>query len=247
MLATEYIIEIFKALADPHRLTLFELLLTSDRTNSELMNLTDLSQNLLSHHLSVLTDCGLIRVQQSIGDARRRYFCPELDTVHEFYQWWCRYNPSAARPLPALKEPRQVLFLCQRNADRSLIAEALARHIAPGALIAYSAGIEALAKLPLLTSRILAEYNISVDGLVPKTYHELVHIHFDYVITVCDRVHEPPLPSEFTNAVHLHWSLHDPTEAAHDETGQWEAARRLYHQIEQRLAFFVQRLTAEES
>jgi arsenate reductase len=247
MVATDHIIDIFKALADPHRLSLFELLLTSDRTNSELMSLTDLSQNLLSHHLSVLTDCGLIRVQQSIGDARRRYFCPNLNTVRTFNLWWGRYNPPSARPLPALKELRQVLFLCQQNADRSLIAEALARHIAPDALIPYSAGLQALAELPPLTSRVLAEHKIRADGLIPKTYHELIYIHFDYVITVCDRVHEPPLPPELATAVHLHWSLHDPTESAFDETGQLEAARRLYDEIEQRLVFFVQRLAADES
>lgn len=247
MLSAEHIVDIFKALADPHRLTLFELLLTSDRTNSELMNLTELSQNLLSHHLSVLTDCGLIRVQQSIGDARRRYYCPNLETVHEFYQWWCRYNPPAARPLPALERPRRVLFLCKRNADRSLIAEALARHIAPDALIAYSAGIEPLAALPPLTPRVLADHNIPADGLIPKTYRELTTIDFDYVITVCDRVHEPPLPPEFENAIHLHWSLHDPTEAAFEFAEQLDAAHRLYHEIERRLVFFVQRLIAEES
>ncbi len=102
-MTNDHLIEIFKALADPNRLMLLELLLISDRTNSELMNATGLSQNLLSHHLNVLTEARLIYPQQSIGDARRRYFCPNLETVQECSGWWRNHSPiSSSCPLPVL-------------------------------------------------------------------------------------------------------------------------------------------------
>lgn len=51
------------------------------------MNQLGLSQNLLSHHLSVLVEVGLITVRQSIGDARRRYYTPNLEVPHLLSVW----------------------------------------------------------------------------------------------------------------------------------------------------------------
>ena len=130
MLSESQVIDIFKALADPNRLTLFRLLLASDLTNSELMDKTGLRQNLLSHHLNILVESGLVRVQRSIGDARRHYFSVNLEQAGQFAAWWERHGSCALdrRPvLPALSHSRRVLFLCRRNSARSLMAEALAR------------------------------------------------------------------------------------------------------------------------
>jgi ArsR family transcriptional regulator, arsenate/arsenite/antimonite-responsive transcriptional repressor / arsenate reductase (thioredoxin) len=247
MLSDPQLIEIFKALSDPNRLQLYQLLLTSDRTNSELIGETGLRQNLLSHHLSVLADCGLIQPQQSIGDARRRYYCPNLKTALHVTHWWRDHSPASERPLPGLARPRRVLFLCLQNADRSLIAEALARHLAPHALIPYSAGITPLDELPAMTRAVLAEFNIPEDGLVPQTYHNLPPVRFDYLITVCDRVHEHDLPDEFKNLATIHWSLHDPVEQAEDEAEQRVVTRALLDEIELRLAFLVRRLARQEA
>lgn len=243
----EALVEVFKALADPNRLRLFELLLISDRSNSELRAETGLSQNLLSHHLNVLFEADLVHAHQSIGDARRRYYSPHWDTLLTLHQWWHRHSPLTVRPFPPLRHPRRVLFLCARNADRSMIAEALAHHLAPGALIPYSAGLKAVEVVSPLALRVLAEHDIPTAMLKPQTYRALSHIPFDYVITVCDRAHEPVLPRELRQAAHLHWSLRDPAdEDTDDDTAKLAAARTLYHEIELRLAFFVQRLISEE-
>ena len=147
----------------------------------------------------------MIQPQQSIGDARRRYYCPNLETALKIAGWWHEHSPISKRPLPSLKRPRRVLFLCLMNSDRSLLAEAIARHLAPHALIPYSAGIEPVDELPAMTHEVLAEYNIPEDGLVPQTYHNLPSVQFDYLITVCDRVHEHGLPDEFKNLETIHW------------------------------------------
>jgi len=244
---TQPIIAIFKALADEHRLELFSILLSSDRTNSELVEETGLSQNLLSHHLSVLSEAGLIRVQQSIGDARRRYYSVNLETVCLMSDWWRRSTPVCEVPLPPLRRPRRILFLCMRNAARSLMAEAIARHIAAGAIIPSSAGLEASAEITPLMITVLDEKGVPSTGLNPQTYDRLVHEPFDGLITVCDRVHEHGLPPELAHIPCVHWSLHDPLEEADTEAGQLAAMRRLYTEIERRLVLFVQRLAAEES
>ncbi|NDJ75116.1 MAG: ArsR family transcriptional regulator [Chloroflexi bacterium] len=239
MIPEEQLIEVFKALSDPNRLHLFKLLLISDRTNSELIGETGLKQNLLSHHLSALAECGLIHAQQSIGDARRRYYCPNLDIVSAVSRWWRLHSPSDQRPLPSLPKPLTVLFLCLRNGERSLIAEAVTRHMAPNALIPYSAGVQVANDISPLVGEVLREHKLPTDSLSTQTYHALTEIPFDYVVTVCDRVHEHPLPIEFADAQYLHWSLRDPHEEANTPAGQLIIARELFTEIEQRLAFFV--------
>jgi protein-tyrosine-phosphatase/DNA-binding HxlR family transcriptional regulator len=241
---SEHLIEVFKALSDPNRLRLFELLLLSDRTNSELMSETGLSQNLLSHHLTILADANLIRVQQSIGDARRRYYSPNSETLRSVTEWWEKCVPPDCRDLPELPQPKRVLFFCLRNAARSLIAEAIARHTAADALIVTSAGLEPEGEMSDLMLKVLAEFGIPAQNLKPKVYQELEHTDFDYVITVCDRVHEHGIPDCITANGVYHWSLHDPADLPPEQ--QLEGMRQLYREIEQRLGFFVQQLAGVE-
>lgn len=246
MIPHERLVEIFRALSDPNRLQLFELLLRSDQTNSELMDETGLSQNLLSHHLGVLTDAGLIEVQQSIGDARRRYYMPNLAVPPTLSAWWRQQGLPTDQPCPPLRNPQRVLFLCRMNATRSLLAEAIARHIAPNSVIPYSAGIEA-GPMPELALKVLAKQGIPSDDLRAKSYHEVADISFDYLITVCDRVHEPRLPDELVYRAGLHWSLHDPDDLMLSRDEQEAAADALCDAIRQRLTLFTHRLAALEA
>jgi ArsR family transcriptional regulator, arsenate/arsenite/antimonite-responsive transcriptional repressor / arsenate reductase (thioredoxin) len=253
MLSESQVIGIFKALADPNRLALFRLLLASDLTNSEMMDQTGLRQNLLSHHLTILVESGLVRVQRSIGDARRHYFSANLAQVQHFSAWWEGHvscSPDREPTLPALRRPRRVLFLCRRNSARSLMAEALARHLAPQALITFSAGIEAPEEaLPEVAVRALAEHGISTAGLVGKTLAGLSGQPFDQVITVCDTVHEGERTSDpiLEGVRRAHWSLNDPLEAGPTPGERYQSARDLLAELRLRLTCLVHRLAAEEA
>lgn len=252
MLSESQVIDIFKALADPNRLTLFRLLLESDLTNSELMDKTGLRQNLLSHHLNILAESGLVRVQRSIGDARRHYFSVDLARAGQFAAWWERHGSCAPHrdpALPALSHRRRVLFLCRRNSARSLLAEALARHLVSDAVIPFSAGIEEPGEaLPEVVGRVLTKRGISTAGLVGKTLGEVAGQPFDLVITVCDIVHEgegaaAPL---LHGVQQIHWSLSDPQEAA-VPAEQDRLARELLADLRLRLTCLVRRFAAEET
>ncbi|HML24619.1 MAG TPA: metalloregulator ArsR/SmtB family transcription factor [Aggregatilinea sp.] len=246
MIPHERLVDIFKALSDPNRLRLFECLLESDQTNTELMNEVGLSQNLLSHHLSVLVDVGLISVRQSIGDARRRYYIPNMEVPHLLSLWWWQQGLAVDRPCPPLRHPKTVLFLCRKNAARSLIAEAMTRAIAPQTLIPYSAGIDA-GTMPAQVLEGLARCGISGDGLYTKQYPELPTMTFDYLITVCDRVHEPGLPPELSYRRCLHWSMVDPEEANSSEEDFTAAMDALCDEIRHRLMLFAQRVAAQDA
>ncbi|MBN1565560.1 MAG: metalloregulator ArsR/SmtB family transcription factor [Anaerolineae bacterium] len=249
MLSDDQVINVFKALADQNRLHVFELLLCSDRTNSELMEETGLRQNLLSHHLNILNEAGLIQMNQSVGDARRHYYSANLNMVNAFGGWWKQLMPPKDAQLPALKQPRRVLFLCLRNLSRSLIAETLARHFAANALIVMSAGLEACDDpLPPLMLQVLGENHVPAGGLTIKTVDQLdAAQHYDYLVTVCDIVHENSIPKTLSYTEYVHWSLRDPIEDTNHPDEQLQLMRELYDDVYQRLALMVKRLAAEEA
>ncbi len=248
-LSEQQMIEIFKALSDPNRLQIFNLLLQSDRTNSELMDITGLRQNLLSHHLNILTECGLVHIHRSIGDARRHYYGPRLDTMRACREWWMFHSPQDDAQLPPLQNPRRVLFLCRRNGIRSMLAEGLARHMAPQALQAFSAGIDQ-EREPLLDLgvQLLAEHSVPAFGFQVKSYESLLDkAPFDFVITVCDIVHESAVLDVFEGAEFIHWSLPDPIEEGRTPEEQRAIACEVFDMLKIRIAYFVQRLAAEET
>ncbi len=246
MLSDEQAMEIFRTLADANRFQLFRLLLRGDYTNSELMEATQLSQNLLSHHLTVLANVGLIEAQRSVGDARRHYYSANLDVVKAFGQWWDATTFHEIERIPAVKDTPEVLFLCLRNSTRSLMTEAVARHIARDALRPWSAGVLEGGKIEPSMLRVLQEFNIPADSLQPRTLHQLGKRDFDYVVTVCDIVHEGGLPSDLRAREVLHWSLRDPA-ASPDPDRQVDETRQLYYDITERLSAFVQRVVLDKN
>ena len=52
--------EVLKAVADPHRLRILEILSPEIRCNCHLQDQMDIAPNLLSYHLKVLREAGLI-------------------------------------------------------------------------------------------------------------------------------------------------------------------------------------------
>ncbi len=61
-------VAIFKALADPARLDILEMLSPEIRCNCHLQDQMDLAPNLLSYHLKILREAGLI-----VGTKRGRW------------------------------------------------------------------------------------------------------------------------------------------------------------------------------
>jgi len=65
---------LFKALADPHRLEILSILGRDVRCNCHLQDLLDLAPNLLSYHLKILREAGLI-----VGERRGRWIDYSID------------------------------------------------------------------------------------------------------------------------------------------------------------------------
>ncbi|MEX2475006.1 metalloregulator ArsR/SmtB family transcription factor [Marinobacter sp.] len=106
---------------------------------------------------------------------------------------------------------RCVLFVCTANSARSLMAEALLRHMAGDRFEVASAGTGPTQPHPLAL-QVLTESGISVEGLRSKQLADLQGEHWDYVITLCEkaanecgRVCEP--------AQQIAWDFRDPVPA----------------------------------
>ena len=70
-----------KALAEPRRLQIFNLLMEGVQCNCELSARLDLAPNLISHHLAALRRAGLIDVRRNPDDARWLYFSVNPDAL----------------------------------------------------------------------------------------------------------------------------------------------------------------------
>ncbi len=63
-----------KVLAEPRRLRILNLLMEGVQCNCELGDALDMAPNLISHHLSVLRQAGLVDVTRDAVDARWIYY-----------------------------------------------------------------------------------------------------------------------------------------------------------------------------
>jgi protein-tyrosine-phosphatase len=134
-------------------------------------------------------------------------------------------------------EPIRVLFVCTGNSARSILAEALLRHVGGATFEASSAGTHPSGIHPL-AERVLAEAGIPSGGLRSKSIDEFADEPFDYVITLCDdaRAICPVFPGADQS---LHWGYRDPASVEGTDAERLEAFRRVFTQIGERVRQFV--------
>ena len=90
-----------RALGDPTRLRVFDLLMQGVQCNCELVGALGLAPNLISHHLGVLRRAGLITATRDPDDARWIYYAVDRAALE-------RLNAALGRFLdPARIQPRQ--------------------------------------------------------------------------------------------------------------------------------------------
>jgi ArsR family transcriptional regulator len=87
----ETITAVLKALADPNRLRIFEALMRGVSCNGWLTEELGLPANLLSHHLKVLREAGLVQDRRDAVDGRWIYYQVDLPALVELYQWFIQF------------------------------------------------------------------------------------------------------------------------------------------------------------
>jgi ArsR family transcriptional regulator, arsenate/arsenite/antimonite-responsive transcriptional repressor len=93
----EELLNLLRALADPTRLSIFDLLMQGTYCNCEIVDKLGLPANLVSHHLRALREAGLIEASRHPGDAR--WILYSIDKA---------YLTSARAALAVLLDPQRV-------------------------------------------------------------------------------------------------------------------------------------------
>lgn len=133
----------------------------------------------------------------------------------------------------------RILFLCTRNADRSIFAEYLLRAMAEDSFEVYSGGENPAGEVHPLVLKILLEvFKIDPAGAASKSWHGFADIHFDFVITVCDNAREncPVFPGEPVTA---HWSFTDPERFRDSPEEKYQRYLQTAFQIRRRIELFT--------
>jgi len=138
--------------------------------------------------------------------------------------------------------PQNVLFLCNGNAARSIIAESLLNHWGKGRFVAYSAGHFPDNAVHPLTLAVLNERLLPTENLRSKSWDEfaapdapLMH----HIIALYDESGGEVCPEWPDHPNTLRWSLPDPANAVGTRVGRMIAFRNATRLLEARVREFL--------
>ncbi|GII26540.1 arsenate reductase/protein-tyrosine-phosphatase family protein [Planosporangium mesophilum] len=239
--------------AHPLRWRLLTQLADSDYRVRELTTLVGEPQNLVSYHLRLLRDGGLVTSTRSSFDRRDSYYHLDLDRCAQaladtgaVLHPALRREPAPHRtPVNLRHSPRVgVLFVCTGNSARSPIAEALLRHRTGGRVEVASAGTRPRPHLhPTAVRALRDEFGVDMTGQRPRHVDTVTGRRFDYVISLCDKAREdcPDFPEHSRRA---HWSIPDPAAAGDTDRASYPAFQHTTADIDTRIRHLLPVLTA---
>lgn len=232
--------EQLKLIADETRWRLLLALRWSDYQVGELVERLALPQNLVSYHLGILRQAGLVQVHRSDADARANYYGLHLGALDTLFN---RLGSTLALPQAnrAGMAPATVVFLCTANSARSQMAEGWLRHLSGGRITVRSAGTDPRPLQPLAVE-VMAEAGIDIGYQQAKHVDDLADLQPDLVVTVCDIAREQCAVWQAAGA-RLHWSIPDPV-AVRDPAVQVAAFRTVRDDLQQRVAGLLALLPA---
>ncbi|WP_210585185.1 metalloregulator ArsR/SmtB family transcription factor [Streptomyces sp. GESEQ-35] len=246
--------EFVRLAAHPLRWRLLTELADGDYRVRELVERVGEPQNLVSYHLRLLRDGGLVTARRSSFDGRDSYYHLDLEHCAEglaasgaaLHPALSQAPAPTRRPVARERSRRAaVLFVCTGNSARSPIAEALLRHHTAGRVTTASAGTSPKPQVHPHAVRVLREsFGIDLSGRHTQHVDDLVGRRFDHVITLCDKARE--VCPEF-GPRRVHWSMADPGAAG--DTGQagYAAFQHAAADIDTRIRYLMPVLNTPET
>ncbi|MCW3469229.1 ArsR family transcriptional regulator [Rhodococcus pyridinivorans] len=231
--------------AHPVRWQLLAALSGGDYRVREMVSLVGEPQNLVSYHLRLLRDGGLVRVSRSSFDGRDSYYHLDLDRCTEMLAGvGAALHPGLGCNRPPVtftsETPSPVLFVCTGNSARSAIAEALLRLRTGGTVDTTSAGTCPKRNMHPNTVRVLREeFGIDIADRHPRHLDSLAGRRFGTVITLCDKAREvcPEFDGETRR---IHWSIPDPAAAGGADEETYPAFRVIAAEIDTRIRYLCE-------
>jgi protein-tyrosine-phosphatase len=205
------------------------------------------AQNLVSYHLGKLREAGLVSAHRSSADGRDAYYTADLTRFSELltatagtlHPGILLTSSSGGSDGPGTVT---VLFLCTGNSARSQMAEALIRDRSDGAIHAYSAGSHPKPLHPNAVRVMRDEYGVDLSANESKHLNVFADQHFDWVISLCDRVREV-CPEFSGDPETIHWSIADPAAGEAGDEASYPAFQQAAVELETRVGFLLAVLT----
>lgn len=93
------LVERLRVLAEPKRLLLFDLIMQGVQCNCELGESLHMAPNLISHHLTVLRQAGLVNVERDAFDGRWVYYSINTQALEELNAvFGAFFDPARIKP-----------------------------------------------------------------------------------------------------------------------------------------------------
>lgn len=244
---------ILQALGHELRWHLVRQLCSSDLKVGELSAATGEPQNLVSYHLRLLRDAGLVCERRSSADRRDIYYSLDRRAVTSgLLGALTDINPGERPAEPGVPGnptasggQTSVLFLCTGNSARSQIAEAMLRHLGGRHVLVRSAGTHPVGVHPQV-HEVLASRDIGVGNLRSKSITEFAGQEFDHVVTLCDIARSEPI--RLTGNPHVvHWSILDPVATPGGRAAVTAAFERVAKEVKVRVEYFYADLRTQRS
>ncbi len=128
------------------------------------------------------------------------------------------------------------LFLCTGNSCRSIMAEAIFRHLAPSEFSVQSAGSNPTGFIHPKALETLKTHGISIENLSSKSWDNLKPTP-EVIITLCASAHGETCPSYIGQVVRSHWGMEDPAKAHDLDAAFAESFTILQERIQKFLSF----------
>lgn len=93
--------DVFQAIADPTRRAIISMLAEKPLNLNAVADQFNVSRPAISKHIKILTECGLITINQQ---GRERYCTAKLETLGEVNSWIEQYKKFWMKKLDALDE-----------------------------------------------------------------------------------------------------------------------------------------------
>jgi arsenate reductase len=239
---TDPIASAFAAIAQPTRLDLLRLLLGLGETGlpaGEIVARLGVPASTMSFHFKALEQAGLIG---STRHGRSIVYVARPDAVRAMLAHLA--EPAglvlADARADAGGRPVDVIFLCTRNAARSVMAEAILTTVGQGRFRAASAGSAPSSQgpLPEVVTHLRAMGH-EVSALHSKSWDDFRGRPMDCAIALCDTLVDQPCPDFGPDAIVASWPLPDPAKFAGNAAERATLLGELYAGLKRRLVAFA--------
>lgn len=249
------------ALAHRVRLRVFRRLIAlgpDGATAAELALGMGLPASTMSFHLAQLESGGLV-FSWKVGRSVR--YAANLLTIRTLISFLvedcCQGHPQICgdlgdlmpacgpmeRTVPMSKDQIfNVLFLCTRNAARSIMAECILNRLGQGRFRGFSAGSHPAGEIHPLAIRHLKGGNYPTGDLRSKAWDEFAAPgapQLDFVFTVCDNAAREMCPVWPGQPMSAHWGVPDPAAVEGSEAVRAAAFGEAMRYLHNRVSIFV--------